>query len=330
MIQKFAVSVLMAGLAAGGWAAEGPAPLYARLIANYPAPALAPVHSRELKFLIDPARLPDNPEAALSRLWSRVQAAGTANGFTFAEKWDTPLRTTLSYQEYFDTPDQKLWAKGYLIRTIKQLSAVGKKHKPPSALLEVTFKAILPDYAATLAAPLLVTGAATVKAKAEDNVGMGPGRGLSSYLEKTATLQLAPERLGGLTLGDFAKFLPGLDQLGLPAGTGLQGTRAYTLEMEPGTVQLAGAEPCKVHLAAWSAKPDGKPYLYEFSIKYEFEDFYQDARTHASGEAFLARAIQDGLADLAMPDGAKWCGSAVRKLMNRPMPQSSIQGEPHD
>jgi hypothetical protein len=320
MIQKLATSVLLAGLAAaGGWAAEGPAPLYARLIATYPAPALAPVHSRELKFLIDPAKLPDDPEAALSRLWSRVQAAGTAGGFTFVEKWDAPLRTTSSYQEYFDTADQMLWEKGYLVRAIKQLSAVGKKHKPPSPLLEVTFKAILPDYAATLAAPLQVTGAETVKLKAEDNVGMGPGRGLSSYLEKTATLQVAPERLHGLTLGEFATFLPALEKLGLPAGTRLQGTRAYTLDMEPGTVQLAGAEPCKIHLAAWSARPGGKPYLYEFSIKYEFQDFYQDAQTHASGEAFLARAIQDGLADVAMPDGEKWCGSALRKLMNRPM-----------
>ena len=214
-----------------------------------------------------------------------------------------------------------LWGKGYLIRVIKRLSPVGKKHKPPSPDLEVTFKSILPDFNAVMAAPMQVAGAEMTKGKAEENIGAGPRHTLSSYIEKTATIVVPPGKLGDLTLGDFAKFLPELAGLGIPAGTKLQGTRAYTVEMDPGTVQLAGSAPCKIRLEGWSAKPGEKPYLYNVSVKYGCEDFYGSAQIHAAGEQFMAKALQEGLADVALADEGKWCGSSVRKLMNRPMAQ---------
>jgi hypothetical protein len=323
MIRNLAASLLIAGTAlTGGWAAaQSPAPLYTRLAAKYPAPALSAVHSTELKFLVDGDKVKGAPEAALVQLWTKIQAAGSGGGFTFSEKWDMPYRVSSSYQEYFDTPDQQLWGKGYLIRVIKHLSAVGKKHKPPSSDLEVTFKSILPDFNAVLAAPLQVAGAQMTKGKAEENIGAGPRRTLSSYIEKTATLVVPPGQLGDLTLGDFARLLPELASLGIPAGTKLQGTRAYTVEMDPGTVQLAGSEPSRIRLEGWSAKPGEKPYLYNVSVKYGLEDFYGSVQLHAAGERFLAKALQEGLADVALADEGKWCGSSVRKLMNRPMAQ---------
>ncbi|MDR3670237.1 MAG: hypothetical protein P4L36_05305 [Holophaga sp.] len=314
MISRLVAALLLAGTVAAA------APQYAGLIARYPAPALAGVHSRELKFLIDPGKVKDTPAAAFSQLWARIQAAGAGAGFAVTEKPNMPLKVTSGYQEYFETPGQELWQKGYLIRVSRQLGATGKKHKAPGALAELTFKSILPDYKETLAMPLLLAGAKG-KAKLEDNVALGPGGGLSSYLEKVVSIDLPPADLGGLTLGEFARYLPELAGLGIPAGTRLQGTRAYTVEVEPGHVQLEGAAPCKVHLAGWSTQPGEKPYLYTFSIKYECQDFYHDAQTHASGERFLVQVVQGGLADLAFADGEKWCGSAVRKLMNRPMPR---------
>ena len=323
MIRNLAASLLIAGTTlTGGWAAaQSPAPLYARLVAQYPAPALAGVHSAEFKFLIDADKVKGTPEAAFVQMWTRLQAAGTGSGFTISEKWDMPYRVSSSYQEYFDTADQQLWGKGYLIRVIKRLSPVGKKHKPPSPDLEVTFKSILPDFNAVMAAPMQVAGAEMTKGKAEENIGAGPRHTLSSYIEKTATIVVPPGKLGDLTLGDFAKFLPELAGLGIPAGTKLQGTRAYTVEMDPGTVQLAGSAPCKIRLEGWSAKPGEKPYLYTVSVKYGCEDFYGSAQIHAAGEQFMAKALQEGLADVALADEGKWCGSSVRKLMNRPMAQ---------
>jgi hypothetical protein len=91
------------------------------------------------------------------------------------------------------------------------------------------------------------------------------------------------------------------------------------VRVRPGTIDLPGTEPCGVSMEGWSAKPGEKPYLYDFSFGYGDLDFYDSAQVHAAGEAFFTKAILGELADLAMPEGEKWGGSKVRKVMNRPI-----------
>ena len=126
-----------------------------------------------------------------------------------------------------------------------------------------------------------------------------------------------------MTLGDFGKFMPELLKLGLPGTTKLVGTKAWSYRVRPGAVVLPGTEPCDVSMEGWAAKEGGAPYLYDFSYGYGDLDFYAIAETHAAGEQFLLKVVMGELSGLGMADGAKWGGSKVRKLMNRPIPAPS-------
>jgi hypothetical protein len=297
---------------AGAHAAEQPKPLYLRTIERYPAPKLEEVGGRELKFLLDGAKLPEKPEAAFALVWSRVKASGAKHGFTVTEKAEAAMKVEQSYKEYFDTADQALWKKGFLIR-------ITQKYKKGVAEPEVsvTVKAINQDANVTLATPLKVVGVEKVKTEAEENVGMGVNGQLAGYVEKGSSFTVFLDKLGQLTLGDFAKYMPELGNLGIPGNTQLVGKRAYSVRARPGTVTLPGTEPCGVSMEGWSAKPGERPTLFDFSIGYSDIDFYDSAQTHEAGEKFLLNAIQGELADLAMAEGEKWGGSKVRKLMNR-------------
>jgi hypothetical protein len=333
MIRRLVAVLLVAGVAWTGGrvlAADAPQPLYTRLMEKYPAPDLARIKSTMLKFLIDADKVKPVPEQAFPELWARIKASAAKNGFVIQERKEDTFQTEPSYQEYLDTADQALWAKGYLIRIIKFTSTgktasrhgLGSVKRGGGDMVELTFKNIRPDFKATLLTPLAVAGVDEVKRKPENNVGIGYDGQLSCYVENTASFYVALDDSRELRLGDFTRYLPELGGLGIPAGTVLQVKRAYSLEVDPGSVQLAGAKkPVRISIAAWSATPGGKPFLYDFSVTYKFKDFYADARTHASGERFLAEAIYKGLADVGTDDEAKWCGSKVRKFMNWPMPR---------
>jgi hypothetical protein len=282
-----------------------------------------------LKFLIDADKVKPTPEQAFPQIWARIKTSAAKTGLIIHERKEDTFQAEASYQEYLDTADQALWAKGYLIRIIKFTSTgktesrhgLGSVKMGGGDMVELTFKAILPDFKATLLTPLAVAGQDDVKRKPENNIGIGYDGQLSCYVENTASFYTALDDSRPLRLGDFTKFLPELGKLGISADAALQVKRAYSLEVDPGSVQLAGAKkPVRISMAAWSATPGGKPFLYDFSVTYKFKDFYDDAQTHASGERFLAEAIYKGLADMGTDDEAKWCGSKVRKFMNWPMP----------
>lgn len=305
-----AAIVAAAGVAT---AADEPKPLYAQTIAKYPAPKLEDVGGREYKFLIDPAKTKGTPEEAFKDIWGQVKAAAAKKGFTVAEKEKNPLKVEMSTKEYFDTPEQALWSKGYLVR-------ITTKYKDGKAgdTAAVTVKAVLDDALKTLATPLAVVDLKT-KTEAEGNVGPAPGGGLVEIIEKGSTFNVKPADLGAMTLGDFGKFMPELLKLGLSATTKLVGTKAWSTRVRPGAVVLTGTEPCGVSMEGWAAKEGGAPYLYDFSYGYGDLDFYNIAEVHAAGEQFLLKVVMGELSSLAMPDGGKWGGSKVRKLMNRPV-----------
>jgi len=315
MIRNLVTALLVAGAVATlpVTGAETPKPLHVRTIAKYPAPKLQDVGGREYKFLFDPAKLPEKPEAAMARIWERVKAAAAKHGFKVSEKADAG-KVEQSYKEYFDTPGQDLWKKGYIVRITQKY-----KKGTPEFQVGVTVKAVNPDADITMATPLAVVGGDKVKTEAEENVGPAPGGTLDGYVEKGSSFTVTLEDLGKLTLGDFAKYMPELLKLGLPAGTPLKGTRAYSVRMRPGTVDLPGTEPCGVSMEGWSTEQGGKPYLYDFSFGYGDIDFYDSAAIHQAGEDFCAKVLLGELKDITMADQDKWGGSKVRKLMNRPI-----------
>ncbi len=303
--------VAAAGLAA---AADDPKPLYAQTIAKYPAPKLADVAGREYKFLFDPAKTKGTPEEAFKDLWGQVKAAAARKGFTVTEKDKNPLKIEISTKEYFDTPEQSLWNKGYLVRITTKY-----KDGKPGETVAVTVKAITDDAMKSLATPLAVVDLKT-KTEAEGNVGPASANTLVEIVEKGSTFSVKPADLGTMTLGDFGKFMPELNRLGIPSTTTLVGTKAWSYRVRPGAVVLPGTEPCGVSMEGWAAKEGGAPYLYDFSYGYGDIDFYGVAETHAAGEQFLLKVVMGELANVGVADGAKWGGSKVRKLMNRPIP----------
>jgi len=305
-----AALVAAAGMAT---AADAPKPLYTRTIAKYPAPKLADVGGREYKSLIDPEKAKGTPEEAFKAIWTQVKAAAAKKGFTVTEKEKNPLKLEMSTKEYFDTPEQALSGKGYILR-------ITTKYKDGKAdeTVAVTVKAAHDDAIKTLASPLAVVDLKT-KTEAEGNVGPAAGGMLSEVVEKGSTFSVKPADLGAMTLGDFGKFMPELLKLGLPPTTKLVGTKAWSYRVRPGAVVLPGTEPCGVSMEGWAAKEGGAPYLYDFSYGYGDVDFYAVAETHAAGEQFLLKVVMGELSGLAMPDSEKWAGSKVRKLMNRPV-----------
>ena len=321
-VDKLITGLLCTALAAGtavtagqAPAADAPKPLYEKTIAKYPSPKLEDVGGREYKSLFDPAKVGATPDDGFKTIWTKVKAAAEKNGFTVQEKDKKPLKIEYSTKEYFDTSDQALYKKGYIVRITQKF-----KEGNPEPTVAVTVKAVVEDAVQALAVPLAIVGGEKPKTEAEENVGMGPGGELRGYVEKGSTFSVAPDALGARTLGDFAKFMPELLKLGLPADTKLTGTKAWSYRVRPGAVVLPGTEPCGVSMEAWATKEGGAPYLYDFSYGYGDLDFYAIAPTHAAGEKFLLTVIHGDLSGLGMPDGEKWGGSKVRKLMNRPIP----------
>lgn len=296
-------------------AKEGAPPLYAATIAKYPAPKLADVDGREYKILFDPAKTSPDMGVAFKDLWDKIKAAAAKQGMQVTEKDKNPLAIEFSTKEYFDTPDQALWNKGYLIRITTRYKD-GKANEQ----VAVTVKAVFEDAEKTIAVPLAVVGGDKAKTEAEENVGFGPEGTLRGYVEKGSSFNVPLAALGKFTLGDFGKYMPELLKLGLPADTALKSTKAYSYRVRPGAVVLPGTAPSGVSMEAWSRTEGGAPFLYDFSFGYSDLDFYAVGATHAAGEQFMTKVLQQELGTLVSPDSGKWGGSKVRQMMNRPIP----------
>ena len=299
-------------------AKDAPPPLYVSTTAKYPAPALSDVDGREYKILFDPAKTSPDMATAFKDLWGKIKAAAAKQGLQVTEKDKNPLAIEFSTKEYFDTPDQALWSKGYLIRITTRYKD-GKPNDP----VAVTVKAVFEDARTTLAVPLAVVGVDKVKTEAEENVGFGPDGSLRGYVEKGSSFSIPMAALGKFTLGDFGKYMPELLKLGLPADTALKTTKAYSYRVRPGAVVLPGTAPSGVSMEAWSRTEGGAPFLYDFSFGYSDLDYYAVAATHAAGEQFMTKVLQQELGALVSADSGKWGGSKVRQMMNRPIPVAS-------
>jgi hypothetical protein len=312
VLTAFVLAAMLAAPASPIFAKESPKPLYATTIEKYPSPKLADVEGREYKILFDPAKTSPDMAAAFKDLWGRIKSAAAKQGFKVTEKEKNPLAIEFSTKEYFDTADQVLWSKGYLIRITTRY----KDGKPADAVA-VTVKSVFEDAEKTLAVPLAMVGVDKSKTEAEENVGFGPDGMLRGYVEKGSTFSVPLAALGKFTLGDFARYMPELARLGLATDTALVSTRAYSYRIRPGAVVLPGTAPCGISMEAWSRSEGGAPFLYDFSFGYSDLDFYAVAETHAAGEQFMAKVLKEELSSLTAPDSGKWGGSKVRQMMNR-------------
>ncbi len=299
-------------------AREPHAPLYAVTAAKYPSPMLLDVDGREYKILFDPTKASPDMALAFKDIWGKIKVAAVKQGMQVTEKDKNPLVIEFSTKEYFDTPDQLLWSKGYLIRITTRY-----KDRKANDQVVVTVKAMFDDARTTLAVPLVVVSGDKVKTEAEENVGFGPDGNLRGYIEKGSSFSVPLTALGKFTLGDFGKYLPELLKLGLPADTALKSTKAYSYRVRPGAVILPGTAPSGVSMEAWSRTEGDAPFLYDFSFGYSDLDFYAVAATHAAGEQFMTKVLQQELGTLVSPDSGKWGGSKVRQMMNRPIPPLS-------
>jgi hypothetical protein len=308
------VAAMLAAPASPLFAKESPKPLYTTTIEKYPSPKLADVDGREYKILFDPAKTSPDMAAAFKDLWGKIKSSAAKQGFKVTEKEKSPLAIEFSTKEYFDTKDQALWGKGYLIRITTRY----KDGKPADAVA-VTVKSVFEDAEKTLAVPLAMVGVDKSKTEAEENVGFGPDGTLRGYVEKGSTFSVPIASLGKFTLGDFAKYMPELTKLGLAADTALVSTKAYSYRIRPGAVVLPGTAPCGISMEAWSRTEGGAPFLYDFSFGYSDLDFYAVAETHAAGEQFMQKVLKEELSSLTSPDSGKWGGSKVRQMMNRPV-----------
>jgi len=287
--------------------------LYVRTLESYPAPKLNAVDGREYKILVDPAKTQPVMADAFQDLWTRVQSAAAKQGFTVRQKAKDPLKFEMYNKNYYDTSDQFLWSKGYLLRITQRF-----KDGRPNPNVTVTVKSIHEDVLRTLATPLAVVGA-KAELSGKDSVGFGPGGKLGSYIEKDVAFSVPRESLGNLTLGDFGRYMPELLALGRPSDTVLLETRVFTYKVKPGELVLAGVEPCGIEMEAWSAADGGVPFLYDISFSYDGIDMYAVSPAHAAGEQFMFKVVKGELAGLAGADSDKWGGSKVRKLFNRPI-----------
>ena len=312
------VAALSIVVAVPVFAADTAAGLYLQTIEAYPAPRLQNVKGREYKFLIDPAKIPTRIDDAFEDLWSQISTAARRRRFEITPRSKRPLQIQTSVNEYFDTADNLLWAKGYIVR----VTGRDRQHGS-SAATGITVKRIGNDVTQTLATPLAVTGGAeNVKTEAEDNVGFGPGGTLRGYIEKGSSFTAMLDPTDVLTLGNFGKFVPELLSLGLSADTILIASKVFSDRIRPGTLTLPRTGAATISLQAWRAAPGGTPFLYEVSFGYGDVDFYNVADTHATAERFMTDVMRDELGKLGGPATWKWGGSKVRQLMNRPLPDN--------
>jgi hypothetical protein len=309
----FLAAMTWLGLASPSRALESPKPLYVQTLERIPASSMEAVRAREYKFLVDPAKTKASPEAAFEEIWGLLKAAASREGFGLTDAGPTPLALEASTKEYFDTPDQRLWQMGYLIRVTRG----AKNERKGNAVL--TVKSIREDAVAALAAPLAVPGKGRGKTEAEENVGVGPGGALHGYVEKGVSVTVPVESVEPATVGAIGKFVPELLRLGLPPETRLVGRRVHVVRARPGAVVLPGVKPCNVSMEAWSAEPGGRVHLLDVSYSYSGVDFRAASATHAAGEQFFVKVLQRGLGPLTAADDERWVGSKVRKLMNRPI-----------
>lgn len=273
-------------------------------IARHPE-ALEIVEAREMKFLIDPAKIGGTPEPALNEIWDQVKQLAAKHNIALQEKAFAFDNLTFSSKVYFDTPNGDLTKLGYIARiTTKYLEG-----KPASAALTIKF--------IDRNNPELVFGALEFEedATVEENVGPALNAKLDTYLEKSIKYPLELDNLPK-TVADFAFYLPDLEQLDLPPKTPMEGVGAYSIRMKPGYVLLPNLPfPAGISMEAWLPIEGGEQaFVYDFSFGYPTGDYYDMPQTHIAAEQFMQKLYAELNQPMGLANNAKWRGSKASYL----------------
>lgn len=271
------------------------------------------ITGREYKFLVAPEKVNADVTEAFREIWNQTKAVADSLHIVMTEKKKDPFALAPTIKTYFDTPDLALWKKGYLIRV-----TTNYQRGYPASPVRVSVKSLNGPFAKVFAARLETKGVKS-KTTVEDNIGIGKGGQLVSYLDKSANFSLTRGELGDMNLADFGAYVPELLRLGLPADTKLTAHVAYGVRCRPGHMELPGLDrPLSVSMEAWSRTEGGAPFVYDFSFGYD-GDFSRQIEAHKAGEK-LMQALNARLGEkLAMKDVHRWLGSKVRVLLDQPL-----------
>ncbi len=274
-------------------------------ITNHPAPGLEIVEAREMKFLIDPAKISYNPELGLAMIWEKVKEFAKKEKFNLKEKSFNADGLTYSTKIYYDTPKSELEKLGYVVRiTTKYLAG-----KPASAALTVKF--IDRDNPKRVFTSMEDEEDVAI----EENVGPAADYSLDTYLEKSTKTNVD---FGNwpVTLSDFAELVPHLGTLGLNSETRMVGEGAYSIRMKPGFVLLPEMPfPSGISMEAWLPVESGeRAFVYDFSFGYPTGDYYDMAATHTTAEDFIQKLYEKMDNEMGLHKNAEWRGSKVAYL----------------
>lgn len=303
--------------------------LMALAVALFAAPALsAPLHKdlasawkgqtslvegREFKFLVDPARVKPDMQAAFKEIWDKAKAVAAKQGISITEREKKAFALSPVVKTFFDTEDMKLWKAGYLIRV-----TINYKKGYPSSEVRVMIKRINQPAKTILAGTMSAVKDVKAKCSIEDNIGINADGTLYSYLEQGLSFRVGRAELGDMELADFGRFAPFLLKLGIPATAKLVAHPAFGTRCRPGFIALPGLDrPVAVSMEAWAHTEGGAPFVYDYSYGYEGE-FDKMATTHAAAEAFLSALYRDLGPSIGFADAARWGGSKVRVLLQEP------------
>lgn len=271
------------------------------------------ITGREYKFLVAPEKVNADVTKAFKEIWDQAKDVAATLNIRMTENKKDPFALAPTIKTYFDTPDFALWQKGFLIRV-----TTNYQRGYPASPLRVSVKGINGSFSKVLATKLEAKGVKS-SSNAEDNIGIGKGGQLVSYVDKAVNFSLTRGELGQMNLADFGAYVPELLKLGLPADTKLTAYVAYGVRCRPGQMELPGLDkPLSVSMEAWSRTEGGAPFVYDFSFGYD-GDFTKQIEAHKAGEK-LMQALYAQLGEkLAMKDVHKWIGSKVRVLLNKPL-----------
>lgn len=289
--------------------------LYARSSKEWGDQA-AKVDGREYKFLVDPAKIDPDREKSFRQVWALTKEVFNQQGLTVQEKdKKNPFKPKRQDKVFYDTPNMDLWKKGYIIR-----ATVKYDDGKPEPKMKTVVKRINAPFDVVNSAPLTRADNKN-KTELEDNVGVGYGGKLNSYVEKAIQNKLTKAQYGKMTIGDFGKEFPVLLNIGLPPETQLIEYAGYGQRVKPGFVNIPGApEPSEISMECWSEKEGAKPLVCDFTFGYE-GDFNSLTEAHKNGEKALLNIYNKLNDKIGLPNAEQYGGSKVRTRFHQPLPK---------
>ncbi|MBL7671707.1 MAG: hypothetical protein JNM39_14570 [Bdellovibrionaceae bacterium] len=302
---------------------QAPGDLYRRIVKKYPT-QLSSIDGREYKTMLKTGNADGPIDETLTDLWDQIKTAANQGGYALVPT-EEPHKLETSTKEYFDTKDKDLWRAGYLIRvSTKILNDI------PDTKVTVTVKSIKERPLETLKTKLRIPPKIidhyqlTHKKETQENISFFPSGMLDGYVEKGVSFSIEAKELGNRSLNDFAKFVPELLEINkkIDTKTSLKSSKAYAARIVPGSIKFPDLGESPVYIEAWSKSQGEKPFVIDFSFGYETPEYYHSEDIQTAGEEFMLTVVRNGLEALIDKDSAKFGGSKVRLMMNRPIRDS--------